>query len=127
MNISADPITESAPNSRDNPCFSTDSTVAALNVCTDDERSYLLPYAQLLYVELIANPALERDSDAPSQRLLIRFVRAEVALFGSGLRSLERAIQKFELKFVKSIDRRYAAALKTHVAAVTITIMEETP
>jgi hypothetical protein len=36
-------------------------------------------------------------------------------------------IQKYELKFVKSLDRRYAAALKTHVAAVTITFTKETP
>lgn len=127
MNTSAEHNTESAPNLRDNPCFSTDSTVAALNVFADDERSYLLPYAQFLYAELTSNPALEHDPDAPTQRLLIRFVHAEVILSGDGLKSLERGIQKFELKFVKSVDRRYAAALKTYVADVTIKLMEETP
>jgi len=34
---------------------------------------------------------------------------AEVAVLGSGLKSLDRAIQKYELKLVKSADRRYAA------------------
>jgi hypothetical protein len=56
---------------------------------------------------------------------LICFAVAEVAVLGSGLKSLERAIQKYELKHVKSADRRYAATLKTHVAAVTITFTKE--
>jgi hypothetical protein len=52
---------------------------------------------------------------------------AEVMVLGSGLKSVERMIQKYELKFVKSADRRYAAALKTHVATVTISFTKETP
>jgi hypothetical protein len=52
---------------------------------------------------------------------------ANVTVLGSGLKYLERAIQKYELKFVKSAARRYASALKTHVAAVTITFTEDKP
>ena len=99
--------------------------MATLNVFADDEHSYHLPYAQFLYAEMIPNPALEKAPDAPPQKLSICFVAAQIAVFGSGLKSLERAIQKYELKFVKSADRRYAAALKTHVAAVAITITKE--
>lgn len=124
LNSSENP---SASSPRDNPCFSTDSTVAALNVYADDERSYLLPYALLLYVELAANPAREKDPEAPPEKLMIHFAQADVIVLGSGLRRLESEIQKCELKIVKSIDRRYAAAIKTHVAAVTITLKEETP
>ena len=74
---------------------------------------------------MIPNPALEKDADAPPEKLLICFAAAEVTVHGSGLKSLERAIQKYELKFVKSADRRYAAALKTHIASVTITFNRE--
>lgn len=125
MNTNANPAEASASSPRDNPCYSNDPTVATLNVFADDERSYQLPYAQFLYAEMIPNPALEKDADAPPEKLLICFAAAEVTVLGSGLKSLERAIQKYELKFVKSADRRYAAALKTHIASVTITFNRE--
>jgi hypothetical protein len=101
--------------------------VATLNVFADDERSYQLPYAQFLYSEMTPNPALERDADAPTEKLLICFATVEITVLGSGLKSLERAMQKYELKFVKSADRRYTAALKTHVAAVAIRFTKKTP
>ena len=125
MNTSTNQPIESPSSPRDNPCFGTDSTIAALNVFTDDEHSYLLPYAQFLCAERIPNPALETVPDASPQKLLLCFAVAEVAVLGSSLKSLERAIQKYELKFVKSADRRYAATLKTHVAAVAITFTKE--
>lgn len=127
MNTNPNPVAASASSSRDNSCFGNDPTVATLNVFTDDEHSFQLPYAQFLYAELTPNPALERDVDAPPEKLLIAFAVAEIVVFGSGLKLLERAIQKYELKFVKSADRRYAAALKTHVAAVTVTFTKEKP
>lgn len=127
MNTSTNPPAASASSSRDNPCYGIDSTVAALNVAADDGRSYLLPYAQFLHAERVANPALENEPDAPPEKLLICFAAAEVTLLGSGLRSVERAIQNYELKFVKSADRRFAPALKTHIAAVAITFSKPTP
>jgi len=101
--------------------------VAALNVAADDGRSYLLPYAQFLHAERAANPALESEPDAPPEKLSLHFATAEVALLGSGLKAVERAIQNYELKFVKSADRRFAPTLKTHVAAVAITLTKQTP
>lgn len=125
MNTNPTPAEASASSSRDNPCFGSDPTVATLNVFADDERSYQLPYAQFLYAETMPNPALEKDADAPPEKLVICFAVARVTLLGSGLKYLERAIQKYELKFVKSAARRYAAALKTHVAAVAISFTKE--
>jgi hypothetical protein len=115
----------SASSPRDNPCFGSDSQVAALNVLADDGISYLLPYAQFLYAERDSNPAVEKEPDAPPEKMLIRFAYADVVVLGSGLKPLERAIQKYELKFVKSADRRLAATLNTHVVAVTITLSKE--
>lgn len=125
MNTNLNPAAASASSSRDNPCFGNDPSVATLNVFTNDEHSYQLPYAQFLYAQLTPNPALERDVDAPPEKLLVAFAVAEIVVFGGGLKFLERAIQKYELKFVKSADRRYAAALKTYVAAVTISLTKE--
>ena len=122
LNTSDNPSVSSL---RDNPCLGTDSTVAALDVLADDGISYLLPYAQFLYAKRTPNPALEKEPDAPQEKMLIHFERAEVVVLGSGLKRLEREIQKFELKFVKSADRRLAATLNTHIAAVTVTLTKE--
>src|SRR3989442_12752636 len=120
MNTNANPDAVSDLSSRDNPCYDRDATVATLNVFADDERSYQMPYAQFLYAERIPNPVLEKDADAPPEKVLICFAAAKVTLLGRRLKSLERLIQKYELKFVKSVQRRYAATLKTHVAGVAI-------
>jgi len=115
----------SASSSRDNPCLERDSTIAALEAIADNGISYLLPYAQFLYAEKIPNPALEKEPDAPPEKMLIHFACADVVVLGSGLQRLEQDIQKYELKFVKSADRRFAATLKTHIAAVTVTLTKE--
>jgi hypothetical protein len=125
LNTSEQPPTASASSPRDNLCLGNDPTIAALDVFADDGISYLLPYAQFLYAERISNPALEKEPDAPSEKMRIHFASADVVVLGSGLKRLEQGIQKYELKFVKSADRRLAAMLSTHVAAVTLTLTKE--
>ena len=117
--------TASASSARENPCLDRDSTIAALEVIADDGTSYLLPYSQFLYAEKIPNPVLEKEPDAPPEKMLIHFACADVIVLGSGLKRLEQDIQKYELKFVKSADQRFAATLKTHIAAVTVTLTKE--
>jgi hypothetical protein len=124
--MNTNPSIESPSSSRDNPCYSVDPTVATLNVIADDDESFQLPYAQFLYSRLAANPALEKEPNSPPQRLVICFAMAEVVVQGSGLRSIDRAIQKHELKFVQRADRRFATTLKTHVASVAMTFAKET-
>jgi hypothetical protein len=96
-------------------------------VFADDGRSYLLPYAQFLSAERFSNPALEQEPDAPPEKMLIRFAQAEVVVLGSGLKTIEGGIQKYRLQFVNSADRRLAATLNTHIAAVTIAFTKEKP
>ena len=120
MNTNTNPDEASVSSTRDNPCYGGDPNVAALNVFADDEHSYFLPYAQLLYAETIPNPALEKNADAPPEKLLICFTVAEVTVLGSGLQAVARKIQRCDLNFLKAVDRRFVATLKTHVAAVTV-------
>ncbi len=115
----------SASSPRDNPCLDRDSTIAALEAMADDGISYLLPYAQFLYAEKIPNPVLEKEPDAPPEKMLIHFACADVVVLGSGLKRLEQDIQKYELKFVKAADSRLAATLNTNIAAVTVTLIKE--
>lgn len=121
MNTNPNLVAAFTPNSRDNPCFGTDPTIAKINVFTDDEHSYHLLCGQFLFAEFTPNPALERDVDAPPEKLPLTIAVAEIVVFGSDLKFLKQAIQKYELKFVRSADRRHVSALKAHVAAVAIT------
>ena len=123
-NLNPNPASASSP--RDNPCHGSASDIATLEVIADDGISYLLPYAQFMYAERVSNPALEKEPDAPPEKMLIHFAVARVAVVGSGLKSLEKAFQRYELKFVKSADRRLAATLNGHVASVTLTFTKET-
>ena len=125
FNTNENPPATSASSPRDNPCFRSDTQTAALNVFADDGISYLLPYAQFLYAERVPNPRLEEEPDAPPEKMLIRFALAEVVVLGSGLTAIERALQKYELKFVKAADRRHAATLNTFVASVAIIMTKE--
>jgi hypothetical protein len=68
---------------------------------------------------------LENEPDVPPEKMRIHFACADVIVLGNGLKRLEAEIQKYELKFVKSADRRLAAALKTHIAAVIVTLTKE--
>ena len=106
-------------------CTCHNPNVTALQVFADDQHSYLFPYAQFLYAEMIANPACDKETDAPPQMMLICFAQGEVKVLGSGLFWLENWIQKAELGYIKPADRRYAAALKTHVASATVTFNKE--
>ena len=106
-------------------CAGSDPNITALQVFADDQHSYLFPYAQFLYAEMVSNPALEKAVDAPPQKLLICFAQAEVTVLGRGLTRLEDWIQKAELGYIKPADRRYAAALKIHVASATVTFNKD--
>jgi hypothetical protein len=125
INTNENPPATSASSPRDNPCFRSDAQTAALDVFADDGISYLLPYAQFLYAERVPNQRLEKEPDAPPEKMLIRFALADVVVLGSGLIAIERALQKYELKFVKAGDRRHAATLNTFVASVAITLTKK--
>ena len=119
------PDAASPSSLREDFCAGRNPNVAALQVFADDQHHYLLPYAQFLYAEMTPNPALEKQMDAPPQRLVICFAEAEVTVLGSGLAYLERGIQQYELEYIKPADRRYAVSLKTHVASATVTFTKD--
>lgn len=116
---------ESASSQRDNPSYGSNPKVAAVNVLADDGTSYQFPYAQFLYAEKAPNSALETKAESPPEKLVIHFAVAQVVILGSGLKSIERNIQQYDLQFVRATDARNAAPQKTHIAAVTVTLTKE--
>jgi len=125
LNTNDNPPAMSMSNSRKNACIGHDSNAAAIAVLTDDGISYLLPYAQFLYAERTANPALEKSPEAPPEKMSIHFGSAEVIVLGSGLKRLEGWLQKNELSFVMSADRRLGVVYDTLVTTVTLTLTKE--
>jgi hypothetical protein len=115
----------SMSNSRKNACIGHDSNAAAVAFLTDDGISYLLPYAQFLYAERTANPALEKEPEASPEKMSIHFGCAEVIVLGSGLKRLEGWLQKNELSFVMPADSRLGAVYDTLITAVTVTLTKE--
>jgi hypothetical protein len=125
LNTSEQPPAMSVSNSRNNPCLGHDSNAAAVAFLTDDGISYLLPYAQFLYAERMANPALEKGPEASPEKMSIHFGCADVIVLGSGLKQLESWLQKNELSFVKSGDSRLDVVCRAFITAVTITLTKE--
>ena len=125
MNTNENPPAISASSPRKNPCVGSDPNIAALEIIADDGISYLLPYAQFLYAENIPNPALEKEPEAPPEKMSIHFACADVIVLGSGLTWLERRLQQYELSFVMSADSRLGAVYDTLIAAVTFTLIKE--
>jgi hypothetical protein len=124
-NTSEQPPAISASSPRKNPCIGSDPNIAALEVIADDGISYLLPYAQFLYAERTANPALEKEPEAPPEKMSIHFACADVIVLGSGLNWLERRLQQYELSFVMPADSRLGAVYDTLIAAVTLTLIKQ--
>jgi hypothetical protein len=125
INSSEQPPAMSVSSPRKNPCVGSDPNIAALEIIADDGISYLLPYAQFLYAERTANPALENEPDASPEKMSIHFGCAEVIVLGSGLKRLERWIQGYELSFVMSADSRLGAVYDTLITTVTLTLTKE--
>jgi len=117
------PASESSPPVPD--CYGHDMNCAALLAMADSGIHYILPYSHFLYAERIANPTLQKEPDTPPEMLLIHFACGDVTITGSGLKRVENHLQQFDLKFVRSTDRRLAAVQATHVAAVTVTLTKE--
>ncbi len=73
----------------------------------------------------MANPALEKEPEAPPEKMSIHFACADVIVLGSGLNWLERRLQQYELSFVMPADSRLGAVYDTLIAAVTLTLIKE--
>ena len=125
LNSNANPPAISASSPHDSPCLGHDANAAAVVVLTGDGISYLLPYAQFLYAERMANPALEKAPEAPPEKMSIHFLSAEVVVLGSGLKRLEDWLQRYELSFVMPADSRLSAVYDTLVTTVTLTLTKE--
>ena len=66
----------------------------------------------------------KRKPDAPPENCCSILPRPTLRCWAVASHGWKK-IQKYELKFVKSADRRFTATLNTHVAAVTVTFSKD--
>ena len=79
-----------------------------LDFLTRDGRIHGFPYSQLTNYQLDPNPALERRSDAPPERLTLLFSMHDVVLTGWRLHALRPLLHSARLAALRAADPRYA-------------------
>ncbi|MGD1019859.1 MAG: hypothetical protein ABSA12_11150 [Verrucomicrobiia bacterium] len=104
-------------NRRSQPCWERDFQTQALRVELADESSYVFPYTRLAFVRF------EPGNDHDTVRL--RSDTHEIQIVGENLRSLELALQKFAVDWVKGLSERYDLQTSDDPVRITkITVSE---
>lgn len=90
-------------------CFELhDSSSMTIDFFTGDKRVYGFPYSQLINYVLDANPDLDRNRDAPPERLTLGFSSHDVVVLGWRLQGLLQFFRDAKITAVRSFDARYA-------------------
>jgi hypothetical protein len=100
-----------------------------LDFLTRDGRIHGFPYSQLTTYQIDPNPALERRSDAPPERLTLLFSTHDVILTGWRLHALRPLLHSAKLAALCAADPRYAhvARNKPFIAEITVNPISASP
>ncbi|MEQ1853983.1 MAG: hypothetical protein ABMA01_20620 [Chthoniobacteraceae bacterium] len=100
-----------------------------LDFLARDGRIHGFPYSQLTNYQIDSNPALERRSDAPAERLTLLFSTHDVILTGWRLHALRPLLHSARLAALRAADLRYAhvARNKPFIAEITVNPISASP
>jgi hypothetical protein len=84
------------------------SSSATIDFFTGDKRVYGFPYHHLINYVLDANPNLDRNHDAPPERLTLAFSSHDAVVLGWRLQGLLQFLHDAKISTVRSFDARYA-------------------
>ena len=84
------------------------SSSATIDFFTGDKRVYGFPYHHLINYVLDANPNLDRNHDAPPERLTLAFSSHDAVVLGWRLQGLLQFLHDAKIFTVRSFDARYA-------------------
>ena len=100
---------ESSFHREETKCFELHgSSSATIDFFTGDKRVYGFPYHHLINYVLDANPNLDRDRDAPPERLTLAFSSHDVVVLGWRLQGLLQFFHDAKITTIRSFDVRYA-------------------
>ena len=90
-------------------CFELhDSSSMTIDFFTGDKRVYGFPYHHLINYVLDANPNLDRNRDAPPDRLTLGFASHDVVVLGWRLQGLLQFLHDAKIMTIRIFDGRYA-------------------
>ena len=81
---------------------------ATIDFFTRDNRIYGFPYSHLINYFLDPNPDLDRNRDAPPDRVTFAFSSHDVVVLGWRLRGLFEHFHNTSISAVRAFDARYA-------------------
>jgi hypothetical protein len=84
------------------------SSSMTIDFFTGDKRVYGFPYSQLINYVLDANPNLDRNRDAPAERLTLGFSSHDVVVLGWRLHGLLQFFHDAKITTIRSFGARYA-------------------
>jgi|SRR5882672_371392 len=84
---------------------------ASIRIKADDRRTY--SFAMSHYIDGVVEANSNREANAPPERLVLRFTTGEVTALGSGLERIEDRLAEGHLRGLKTVEPRYACALKS--------------
>lgn len=98
---------------------------ASIRIRADDQRSYC--FAVSHYIDGMIEANASTETNAPRERLVLRFTTGEVTVLGSGLERIEDRLAEGHLRGLKTVESRYASALKNGpiISSLTVNRKEE--
>ena len=84
------------------------SSSVTIDFFTGDKRVYGFPYHHLINYVMDANPDLDRNRDAPPERLALAFSSHDVVVLGWRLQVLLKFFHDAKITTIRAFDARYA-------------------
>ncbi len=82
----------------------------SVRIRADDRRTY--SFATSHYIDGVVEANSNREANAPSERLVLRFTSGELIVLGSGLERIEDRLSEGHLRGLKTVEPRHASLLK---------------
>ena len=100
---------ESSYHREETKCFELHgSSSATIDFFTSDKRVYGFPYHHLINYVMDANPDLDRNRDAPPERLALAFSSHDVVVLGWRLQGVLKHFHDAKITAIRAYDVRYA-------------------
>src|SRR5882672_8640919 len=84
---------------------------ASVRIRADDRRTYA--FAVSHYLDAVLEAGSSHGAGVPPERLVLRFTTGEITALGSGLERIEDKLAEGHLRGLKTVEPRYACALKS--------------
>ena len=93
---------------------------ASVRIRADDQRNY--SFAVSHYIDAVVEANASPETNAPRERLVLRFTTGEITALGSGLERIEDKLAEGHLRGLKTVEPRHASVLKSSPIISSLTV-----